>query len=94
MLRRIGRWTLRVAAAIAVAAVLLYLGDWAVFTLRGAPQATVHVTRVLVVPLNNGKREFDYEGTFDEPCSRSLFPQGGMNACWRLRRNPSEIQSI
>ncbi|HVZ83982.1 MAG TPA: hypothetical protein VG893_09945 [Terracidiphilus sp.] len=94
MLRRIGQWTLRIAAALAVAAVLLYLGDWAVFQMRGSPQATVHVSRLMVVPLNNGKQEYDYEGTFDEPCSLSLFPQGGMNACWRLRRNPAEVITV
>jgi hypothetical protein len=49
---------------------------------------------MLVVPLNNGKSEYDYQGTFDEPCSVSLFPQGGMNACWRVRRNPREVVNI
>ncbi|HZB89085.1 MAG TPA: hypothetical protein VE291_10535 [Terracidiphilus sp.] len=94
MLRGIRRWMLRAAAAVAVAAVLLYAGDWAAFELRGSPQASVQVSRMLVVPLNNGKSEYDYQGTFDEPCSVSLFPQGGMNACWRVRRNPREVVNI
>lgn len=85
---------LRVAAALAAAAVLLYAGDWATFELRGTPQKSVQVSRMLVVPLNNGKQEFDYEGVFDEPCSVSLFPQGGMSACWWLRRHPKENVTV
>jgi hypothetical protein len=48
------------------------------------------VSRTLVVPLKNNKEEYDYEGTFDEPCSVSLFPQLGLSPCWRLRRNTNE----
>ncbi len=94
MLRTIGRWMLRVAATIAVAAVLVYLCDWATFTLRGAPASSVQVNRMLVVPLNNGKREYDDEGIFDEPCSVSLLPQGGMSACWWLRKHTREDVTI
>jgi hypothetical protein len=94
MLRIIGRWALRAAAAIAVAAVLVYAGDWACYELRGTPQSSVQVNRMLVVPLNNGKHEYDFEGTFNESCSVSLFPQGGLDACWWLRRHTNQNVSI
>jgi len=40
--------------------------------------------------LKNNKEEYDYIGTADEPCSVSLFPQGGMPPCWWLRRNTNQ----
>ena len=81
---------LRVAAALAIGVAVTYSADWIAFRLQGLPQSTVTVSRTLVVPLKNNKEEYDYEGTFDEPCSVSLFPQLGLSPCWRLRRNTNE----
>ncbi len=90
MLRRIGRWLLRVALVLAAGFVATYVGDSIAFKLEGSPQSTVTVSRTLVIPLKNNKEEYDYVGTFDEPCSISLFPQSGLSPCWQLRRNTNQ----
>ena len=90
MVRKIGRWAFRIALVLAAGCVATYAGDWIAFRLEGSPQSTVTVSRTLVVPLKNNKVEYDYVGTFDEPCSISLFPQGGLTPCWQLRRNTNE----
>jgi hypothetical protein len=46
------------------------------------------------VPLKGQKEEYDYLGTADVPCSRSLFPQGGNDPCWHLRRNPNQWENL
>ena len=70
--------------------VAVYLGDWAVFRLRGAPISKVTINRYMTIPLKNKKKEFDYLGTMDVPCSVSLFPQDGQSPCWQLRRSASQ----
>jgi len=90
MLRSIERWLFRVAVGLAVVLAATYGADWIAFRLQGAPQSTVTVNRTLVVPLKNNKEEYDYMGTFDEPCSVSLFPQEGLSPCWELRRNTNQ----
>ena len=90
MLRKIGQWLFRVALALAVGFVATYAVDSIAFKLEGSPQSTVTVNRTLVVPLKNNKEEYDYVGTFDEPCSISLFPQNGLSPCWQLRRNTNQ----
>ena len=90
MLRLIARWLARTALFLLAALLATFAGDWLAFKLEGAPQSTVTVSRTLVVPLKNNKEEYDYIGTADEPCSVSLFPQGGMPPCWWLRRNTNQ----
>jgi hypothetical protein len=90
VLQRLRRWLLRAALGLIALAVLTYVADWIAFRLEGSPQSTVTVSRTLVVPLKNNKQEYDYVGTFDEPCSVSLFPQTGLSPCWQLRRNPNQ----
>lgn len=75
--------------ALVVCAAALYLCDYAVYRLRGSPQASVPVQRFLAVPLKGNKTEYDFQGGGDAACSRSLFGQDGMSACWRLRRHPN-----
>jgi hypothetical protein len=70
--------------------VVVYLGDWAVYKLRGSPQDSVTVNRTLSVPLKGNKTEVDYLGTSNVPCSVSLFSQGGESPCWQLRRNRNQ----
>ena len=94
MLRVIGRWLFRAALALLALAALTYAVDWIAFRLEGSPQSTVTVNRTLVVPLKNNKTEYDYVGTFDEPCSVSLFPQDGLTPCWQLRRDPNQNEKI
>jgi hypothetical protein len=86
----IWRWLRRIVVALVAAFALLYLGDWAVYKLRGSPQGTVTVHHTLSVPLKGNKTEIDYLGSSDVPCSVSLFPQSGESTCWQLRRNRNQ----
>ena len=88
------KWARRIIIGLIAAFALLYLGDWTVYQLRGSPQGTVTVTRTLAVPLKNHKTEYDYLGTSDEPCSVSIFSQGGETPCWQLRRNHNQSTKI
>jgi hypothetical protein len=90
MWKRVRRIVVVLIAAFAV----LYLGDWAVYTLRGSPQGSVTVNRTLSVPLKGNKTEFDYLGSSQVPCSMSLFSQGGESPCWQLRRNQNQNTKI
>ena len=90
MMRFLVRWMQRVLVVAAAAFALCYGGDWAVFKLRGSPLSKVTVNRYVTIPLKGGKKEFDYLGSIDLPCSRSLFPQAGQAVCWQLRRNPNQ----
>lgn len=94
MLRRIGHWLGRGVLALIALVVLTYAADWIGYRLEGSPQSTVTVNRTLEVPLKNNKMEYDYVGTFDEPCSVSLFPQGGLSPCWQLRRHPNQNEKL
>lgn len=94
MMRFLVHWTIRVLMVLTAAFVLCYGGDWAVFKLRGSPLSSVTVNRYVTIPLKGGKQEFDFLGTLDESCSRSLFPQGGQAACWLLRRSPNQGMSM
>jgi hypothetical protein len=69
-------------------AALVYIGDCAVFYLRGKPQDQVTVSRYLAMPLKGNKTEYYFEGTQPMPCARALFPQAGANPCWYVRRHP------
>jgi hypothetical protein len=71
-------------------AALVYVGDWAVWRIRvarGGGIGTVTVTRFVVAPLKGNKEEDYPDGTEDTGCSRSLFPQGGVEPCWWLERH-------
>jgi hypothetical protein len=88
------KWVQRIVVVMIAAFAVLYLGDWAVYTLRGSPQGSVTVNRTLSVPLKGNKTEFDYLGSSQVPCSMSLFPQGGESPCWQLRRNQNQNTRI
>ena len=94
MLRLFRRWLFRGAVVLAVGFVAAYIGDWAVFRLRGGPLSKVTVDRYMTVPLKGNKQEFDYLGTMDVPCSISLFPEGGLSPCWQVRRNASQTVKL
>ncbi len=90
MMRSVVRWTQKVVVVIAAVFALSYGSDWILFKLRGSPFSKVTINRYVTIPLKGGKQEFDYLGSFDVPCSRSLFPQAGQSACWQLSRNPNQ----
>ena len=85
MMRWFARWIFRVFVALAVAFVVTYAGDWAIYKLRGSPHSTVTVSQFLSVPLKGQKTEDDYLGSADVSCSISLFPQSGGDPCWYVR---------
>jgi len=90
----IWKWARRIVLPLVAAFVTLYLGDWAVYKMRGSPQGSVAVSRTLVVPLKGNKSEYDYLGTSDVPCSVSLFSQDGKSPCWQLRRNRTQNTNL
>jgi len=49
------RWIQRVAIVLVAGFVATYLGDWAIYKLRGSPTSTVSVSRFLTVPLKGNK---------------------------------------
>jgi hypothetical protein len=83
------RWAIQVLAAVVVLFAIVYLGDWAVYRLRGSPQSKVTVNRFVSIPQKARKTELDYLGTMEQPCAVAIFNQGDEYACWRLRRNPN-----
>lgn len=84
------RWFLRVLVLLAAVFVAVYAADWAIFKLRGAPTGKVTVNRYVTIPLKGNKKEYDYLGSSDVPCSVSIFSQAGQSPCWQLRRNPNQ----
>jgi hypothetical protein len=69
---------------------VLYVGDWAVWRARvamGSGMGTVSVGTLIETPLKGNKEEYDWGGSSDVACSRSIFPQAGGGACWWLERH-------
>jgi hypothetical protein len=88
------RWLVRGAAVLVIAFLAVYAVDSAIFLLRGSPTGTATINHFLAIPLKNQSTEYDYQGSSDQPCSRSLFAQGGKPACWRLRRNSNQFTTL
>ena len=79
----------RVLLAIIVALPATYLADWLIWRARvsaGGGMGTVRVGELIITPLKGNKEEYDWGGTVDVDCSRSLFPHAGEGACWWLAR--------
>lgn len=78
------------------ATLLLWLADWAVWRVRvwqGGGYDTVEVNHILLTPLKNHRMRADEQSTAAQPCTRALFPHGGNDPCWWLRRHATEWQS-
>ncbi|MDE3188026.1 MAG: hypothetical protein KGM96_10960 [Acidobacteriota bacterium] len=84
------RWLQRLVLILVACFVAVYLGDWAVFRLRGSPVSKITVNRYLTVPLKGNKQEFDYLGSVEVPCALSLFPHGALSPCWQVRRDANQ----
>ncbi|HEY6448599.1 MAG TPA: hypothetical protein VIY53_19245 [Acidobacteriaceae bacterium] len=83
----------RVAMAAMIAAIVLYLADWVIFTVRaarGGGYGTVQVEQYLSTALKGNKQEYDYLGTVQVTCARALFPHGGAAPCWWQRRHTQQ----
>jgi hypothetical protein len=90
MMRWLGRWFLRILIAFVAVTILVFVLDWSIYHLRGAPQSTVIVNRFLSIPLKGQKTEYDFLGTANVPCVVALFPHSGMTPCWYLQLHPNE----
>lgn len=84
------RWLQRLILISVACFIAIYMGDWAIFRLRGSPTSKITVNRYLTVPLKGNKQEFDYLGSVEVTCSISLFPQGALGPCWQVRREASQ----
>lgn len=94
MLKLLTRWIFRSALVAVVLMLATYLGDVCTFYLRGQPTQVIAVERLLVVPLKGNKNEYDPQGTIQVQCSSTLFPQGGMPACWLLKRSAVQYEKL
>ena len=62
--------------------------SWGLGRLAVQPdRSSVQVKQFLRTPLKGQKEEFDYMGTVDQPCVRSLFPHSSESPCWWLARH-------
>lgn len=87
------------AKYVVIALMILYGLDWGVFEVRrvrGSGMGSVAVDQFLATTLKGSKAEYDYLGTTNQNCSRTLFPQyGAANwnpPCWWLERNKTSWQ--
>lgn len=94
MMRSIGIWLLRALIAIAAVSLLAYAVDFTVYKFHGSPHSTVAVSHFMGVPLKNQKVEYDYLGTTEVTCAVALFPHGGQDPCWHLRRNANQWDNL
>jgi hypothetical protein len=81
------------AKVLLVAAIVLWVSDWAVFRVRAARGTafdSVQVDEYLSTALKGNKQEYDYLGTAQVNCARAIFPHGGAVACWWLRRHTTQ----
>ena len=85
------RWLGIALMTLLALAALSYIGDFAVFRLRGSPQQKFSVSHFVSAPLKGNKQEIDYLGSEDTPCSVTLYPQDGMAPCWYLRRHLNQV---
>lgn len=87
------RWLGQAIGMVLVLAAILYVGDWIVLRIRvarGTAFGAVEVNQFLAIPLKGNKVQYDFIGTVQETCSRSIFPQKGNPPCWWLERHTSQ----
>ena len=78
-----------------IGAAVLYFADWATLALRLSRHAgtgMVSVSQYLATPLKGQKEEYDYLGSVDQPCVRSIFPHNAAQPCWWLERHKNQWQ--
>jgi hypothetical protein len=96
LIRKFKKWTVDALLYLLAIALLLWCGDWAVWRIRvwhGTGYSSVQVTQLLLTPLKNHRVKADAENVIDQPCALSIFPHGGHDPCWWLRRHATQWQS-
>ena len=89
----------RIAKYLLVVLLLLYALDSTVFVVRrsrGTAMGSVPVEQYLQTSLKGNKAEYDYLGTSNQSCSRTLFPQYAASQwnlpCWWMARHKAQWQ--
>ena len=80
----------RIPAAIAVLAVVVYIGDYIVVRLRSEPTATVQVTKLYAVLQKDGKTEYEAGEPEIQTCVNSIFPHMSYSPCWYVKRHRTQ----
>lgn len=94
----LGRIFLGVLLFLAGTAILSFGLDFGVLRLRVAanrnPYGSVVVSRYYAVQQKNGKTQLIFDPPAAETCVNALFPHGGMQPCWYLKRHPEQRTNI
>jgi hypothetical protein len=80
---------------VLVGAVVLYFADWAMLGMRlerNSGLGSVTVSQYLATPLKGHKEEYDYLGSVNQPCVKSIFPHNEDQPCWWLERHKNQWQ--
>jgi hypothetical protein len=75
--------------------VVLYFADWAQLAFRLTRHTglgSVNVGQYLATPLKGQKEEYDYLGSADQPCVKSIFPHNSDLPCWWLEHHKNQWQ--
>lgn len=85
------------AKYLLIGVVVLYALDWIVFEIRqvrSTGMSSISVEQYLATPLKGSKAEYDYLGTANVNCSRTLMPQRAASTwnapCWWLARHKAQ----
>ena len=87
----------RATIVLLVVLAVFYAGDWLIYRYRlahGTAFRSVKVNQFVAVPLKNGKEEFDYTGSQQVECVRSVFPWAGDEPCWWVQRHTESKAKI
>ncbi len=87
----------RAVVWLLVAIATTYAGDWLIYRYRAAHGTafdSIKVNQFIAVPLKDGKDEFDYVGSQQVGCVRSVFPWAGDEPCWWVRRHAESKTKI
>lgn len=85
----------RLTAAVVLLPLFVYAGDYLLVRLRmgfpklGSAFDTVQMQRLLAIPLNNGRVEYEFDAqqpVVTVTCVRALFPHMSYQPCWYVRR--------
>jgi hypothetical protein len=86
----------KAAKYLLIGLAILYLLDWSVFKVRGTPMGSVTVEQYVKMPLKGNKVEYDYTGTMETSCSRTVFPQYSASQwnlpCWWVEQHKTHWQ--
>lgn len=87
------RWLSRLLLWTVGILCLLYVVDLSQARLRlsrGTALSAVTVDRYSVIHEKNNRMEFNYIGSDQQSCLRSLFPHAGYSPCWYARRHTEQ----